>query len=42
MVWADKEKNIGFVVNTNRVYPKTDTYIGWYRFNAVNLLFEAI
>jgi hypothetical protein len=30
MLWADKDKNIGFVVNTNRVYPNDDKSIGWY------------
>ena len=47
MVWIDKDKNLGVVVLTNRVYPegystKTAADIMWYRNNAVNSIVDAL
>lgn len=46
-MWVDKDKDLGVVILTNRVYPegyssRSSTGVAWYRNSAVNLIVDTI
>lgn len=41
-LWADIDKNLGFVSLTNRVYPDDRRNINWFRNNLANMVVNAI
>jgi len=41
-LWADREKNLGYISMTNRVYPYDTKSVTWFRNNLANMVVDTL
>ena len=41
-LWADRDKNLGYVSLTNRVYPYDTRSVNWFRNNLANMVVDTV